>query len=143
MLSRRETRNVFPDGSACVSIPPFLPVKVGLPPGCALLCLLQPWRVPHLGPSTRNYVPFIPTPLPNRTSLAAYCYSINLYFINDDSKKVILMLMLITATLKHHFPSEAFPACDQNHREEKAQRFTSPRSLSATSTGFSNWFLSV
>lgn len=91
------------------------------PPGCAL-CLLQPWRVPHLGPSTRNYVPFIPTPLPSRTSLAAYCYSINLYFINDDSKKVMLTLMLITAMLKHHFPSKAFPECDRNHREEKAQR---------------------
>lgn len=36
------------------------------------------------------------------------------------------MLMLITAMLKHHFPSEAVPECDWNHREERPRESLKP-----------------
>lgn len=58
----------------------------GPQPGAALSsvsCGL--WHFPRLGSSGRNCVPFVLTPQPHCMSLVLYCYSINIYVINNGS----------------------------------------------------------
>lgn len=131
----------FKSGATAAQSPFPVTSNLGLP---SPLVSCSTWHLPHLGPSIENVLLvnfFMWTYwLPNQITI--YCYSVNIAFINNDSKKVILPRMLMTATLraKSQTLSWVWLECWSQKDPEK---FLKPSvCLLLTLPSFSNWFSS-